>query len=82
MINVSINSIHFGHLGHGIVVWTTEIEENNNYKKLAHINPDRIITWYEQCNGKIINKVRLYARTANPTISVTQNDQFVFNKKV
>ena len=38
----------YGHLGNGITVWNRLEEEHGDYKTVAHIAPDRTVTFYEE----------------------------------
>jgi len=35
-----------GHLGNGVTVWNRAREVDGDYEKIAHIGPDRKITWW------------------------------------
>ena len=64
----------FGHMGNGMTVWNSLAYENGDYKIVAHIAPDRTVTFYddempESIRAQIIHE----AETANPSISATQD---------
>jgi esterase/lipase superfamily enzyme len=76
----SLKNLRFGHLGSGIIVFTTEKEEHNDYLKIAHIRDNREIKWYKIPPKQFIDKIEKFAKTANPSISATQ-EQKVFKTK-
>lgn len=76
--SISKESLMFGHFGNGILVVTKEITENNDYMKLAHIDIDRNIHTYKVIPAHIMDEISNYVKTANPTISISQ-DALVFN---
>jgi len=64
----------YGYLGNGLTVWNRLEEEHGDYKTVAHIDPDRTITFYEEdMPDTIKEQIRKVAETSNPTISTTQN---------
>jgi hypothetical protein len=69
-----------GHLGNGITVWNRAREVHGDYEKIAHIDADRVVTYYLQ--GVIPPEVKSYVHDIvtgpNPSISTTQTDQKVF----
>jgi hypothetical protein len=67
--------IAFYLMGNGVTVYYKGSET-----KVAHINPDREITFYTDPGVANVIKVEEYARTANPSISSSQHTP-VFNKK-
>ena len=73
-------TLMFGHLGNGITVWDKDKKEHGDYKKVAHIAENREIVWYTS-NFDIKKEVTIYAKTANPIVSTTQNIP-VFKTKV
>mgnify|MGYP000252837829 FL=1 len=73
----SLENLRFMHLGNGITVCTTEIEKNNDFLKIAHIDAKRQIKWYRKIPEQFTKKIEEFAKTANPSISTTQ-EQKVF----
>lgn len=64
----------FGHLGNGITVWNRLQEEHGDYKTVAHISPERTVTYYDKSLPEDVKqKIRDFAERENPTISATQN---------
>lgn len=63
----------FGHMGNGIVVWDHAQEENNDYVTVAHISPDRTVKYYRELSQAAVFSIEDFARTENPTISVSQD---------
>ena len=72
--------IMFGHLGNGITVWDKSKKDDNNfdYVKLAHIDKNRVVTFYNDDISKDeIEYIKGYAKKENPRVSSTQA-QYVF----
>ncbi len=68
----------YGLMGNGMTVWNELEYEHGDYKIVAHISPDRTVTFYDDnmpdnVKASIIEE----AETANPTISATQ-DALIF----
>ena len=64
----------YGHLGNGLTIWNRAEEERGDYKTVAHIAPDRSVTFYdpdmpENLRAEIIRE----AATSNDHISATQD---------
>ncbi len=69
----------FGYKGNGITVWNRSQEEYGDYKNVAHISAERVVTYYDQNLPETAKqKIEEYAAHATPTISATQ-DQQVFH---
>ena len=69
----------YGHLGNGITVWNRLEEEHGDYKTVAHIAPDRTVTFYdEEMPQAVREEIQWIADTSEITISATQ-DGPVFN---
>ena len=69
----------YGLMGNGMTVWNELEYEHGDYKIVAHISPDRTVTFYDDnmpdnVKASIIEE----AETANPTISATQ-DALIFS---
>ncbi len=64
----------FGHLGNGVTVWNRLELRDGDYKTIAHIAPNRTVTYYE---GGLPEDVRAqieeFAATSTMTISATQD---------
>lgn len=70
--------IGFGFLGNGLTVWNRKDEVGGDYKTIAHIAPDRSVTFYDAgIPDDVKARILEVARTSNITISATQ-DQPVF----
>ena len=67
----------FCSLGNGIIVCDTLHEEHGDYVSVAHIDRNRMVTFYKQLNENDKDEVVSFAKTEYPNISVTQ-DQKVF----
>lgn len=64
----------FGHMGNGMTVWNSLAYENGDYKIVAHIAPDRTVTFYDdEMPESIRTQIIHEAETANPSISATQD---------
>ncbi len=64
----------FGHLGNGVTVWNRLELQDGDYKTVAHIAPDRTVTFYE--NGlpeDVRAQIEEFAATSAMTISATQD---------
>ena len=76
----------YGHFGNGISVWdsTKSDKVKGDYLKVAFIDSNRNITFYQDALRFLlirnfgVREIIDYARTANPTISASQ-DIHVFN---
>jgi hypothetical protein len=76
-------SLQYGHLGNGIVVWDNSIADpdTKDYKKIAHIDGNRKVKYYVDVTPDQKREIEYFAKTSNPTISATQNDP-VFNEQL
>lgn len=64
----------FGSLGNGITVWNRLKEVRGDYQTVAHISPEREITFYDkQMPEDVVRQIRDFAEKENPTISATQS---------
>ena len=64
----------YGHLGNGLTVWNRLEEENGDYKTIAHIAPDRAVTFYDNDLPELIREqIQEIAATTELTISATQD---------
>ena len=64
----------YGHMGNGLTVWNRLEEEHGDYKIVAHIAPDRAVTFYDQDMPEVVKaKIRKIAMTAEMSISATQD---------
>jgi len=78
-------NIHFAHFGNGLSVYNIDREDpnSNDYEKIAHISPTRVVSWYkgvDYIKEEQKEHIQHVARTANPHISFSQ-DTPVFNTK-
>jgi len=62
----------YGHFGNGITVWNSLETQHGDYKRIAHISADREVKFYDTLPIEIEQEILHYAKTANPTISVSQ----------
>lgn len=70
-----------GHLGNGITVWNRAREVRGDYEKIAHIDPNRKITYYIKKPPKeVIDYVEKIANGKNMSVSSTQSHMKVFNE--
>ena len=64
----------FGFMGNGMTVWNSLAYEHGDYKTVAHIAPDRTVTFYDDDMPESVRAIIIReAETSNPTISATQN---------
>ena len=64
----------FGHLGNGLTVWNRLELEDGDYKIIAHISPDRTVTYYEDGLPEDVRaQIEEFAATSTMTISATQD---------
>ncbi|NDO40734.1 hypothetical protein FMM72_16220 [Anaerotruncus colihominis] len=64
----------FGHLGSGVTVWNRLELRYGDYKTIAHIAPDRTVTYYEDGLPEDVRaQIEEFAATSTMTISATQN---------
>lgn len=63
----------YGYLGSGLTVWNAMEEKNHDYVILAHISPEREISYSEKNLPKMVkDEIECQARTAELTVSATQ----------
>lgn len=65
--------------GNGIGVSNRDKEKDGDYERVAHINANREVTYYEDLHPEDMADIKDYALTANPTVSFTQ-PQTVFKE--
>ena len=64
----------FGHLGNGVTVWNRLELRDGDYKTVAHIAPDRTVTYYEDSLPENVRaQIEEFAATSTMTISATQD---------
>lgn len=64
----------FGHMGNGLTVWNRLEERDGDYVTVAHIGPDRSVTFYDDAMPESVRaRIEHEARTSNPTVSATQD---------
>jgi len=64
----------FGHLGNGVTVWNRLELRDGDYKTVAHIAPDRTVTYYEDSLPEDVRaQIEEFAATSTMTISATQD---------
>lgn len=64
----------YGHMGNGLTVWNRLEEEHGDYKTIAHIAPDRAVTFYDKDLPELIQEqIQKIAATTETTISATQD---------
>ena len=64
----------YGHMGNGLTVWNRLEEEHGDYKTVAHIDPDRTVTIYdEEMPQAVREEIQRIADTSEMTISATQD---------
>lgn len=64
----------YGHLGNGITVSNRLVEEHGDYKTVAHISPERQVTFYDDALPQALREeIEQFARTSNMRISASQD---------
>ena len=64
----------FGHLGNGVTVWNRLELRYGDYKTIAHIAPDRTVTYYEDgLPEDVRTRIEEFAAASTMTISAIQN---------
>ncbi|WP_324248488.1 N-6 DNA methylase [Enterococcus faecalis] len=64
----------YGHLGNGLTVWNRLEEVHGDYKTVAHIDPDRTVTFYDAgLPEEIREEIQKIAATSEMSISATQD---------
>lgn len=64
----------YGHLGNGVTVWNRLVEEHGDYKTVAHISPERQVTFYDDALPEALRKkIEQFARTSDMRISTSQD---------
>ena len=64
----------YGHLGNGVTVWNKAELFEGDYKTVAHIQPDRTVTFYEDdLPDAVREEIETVARTSEMTVSATQD---------
>lgn len=72
--------IRYGHMGNGVTVWNAAKEVSGDYETVAHISPDREVTYYNSnLPDSVKEKITRAARTMEMQRSATQ-DEPVFQK--
>lgn len=71
----------FGSLGNGISVWDRLHEEDGDYMKVAHISPDRDVTFYVDLSPEDTARIEKVARESDPGISSSQQNQKIFKTR-
>ena len=64
----------YGRLGNGLTVWNRLEEVHGDYKTVAHIDPDRTVTFYDAgLPEEIREEIQKIAATSEMTVSATQD---------
>lgn len=63
----------YGHLGNGLTVWNRKEEVDGDYKTIAHIAPDRTVSYREDLPQHIRAEIEKTAATTEMNISATQD---------
>lgn len=64
----------YGHMGNGLTVWNRQEEEHGDYKTIAHIAPDRTVTFYDNDLPELIREqIQEIAATSEVSISAIQD---------
>ena len=69
----------YGHMGNGLTVWNRLEEKDGDYVTVAHIAPDRTVTFYDKDMPDTVKaQIEKTARTTEMNVSATQHTP-VFN---
>lgn len=72
-----------GTMGNGVTIWNRAKEVHGDYEKIAHINPDRKITYYIKNPPKqVIDYVEKIAKGKNFASSTSQPHMKVFKESI
>jgi len=72
--------LNYGHLGNGLTVWNRLEEKDGDYVTVAHIGPDRAITFYDKdLPDNLKAEIELTARTSDARVSTSQPETRVFD---
>ncbi|WP_366946654.1 LPD25 domain-containing protein, partial [uncultured Oscillibacter sp.] len=64
----------YAHMGNGLTVWNSLEEEHGDYKTIAHIAPDRTVTFYvDNLPEDVRARIEHIAATSEAKISATQD---------
>jgi len=64
----------YGHMGNGLTVWNRLEEVHGDYKTVAHIDPDRTVTFYDKdLPEEIREEIQKIAATSEMSVSATQD---------
>lgn len=64
----------YGHMGNGVTVWNRLELRDGDYKTIAHISPDRTVTYYEDGLPENVRaRIEEIAATSTMSISATQD---------
>lgn len=64
----------YGHMGNGLTVWNRLEEKDGDYVTVAHIGPDRGVTFYDNdMPDSVKARIENEARTSDMTVSATQD---------
>ncbi|WP_369282999.1 YodL domain-containing protein [Oscillibacter sp. GMB15532] len=67
-------ALGYGHMGNGLTVWNRLEEQNGDYVTVAHIDPDRSVTFYDKNMPESVRAgIEKIARTSDMRISATQD---------
>lgn len=79
-LNEKKYDIECGHLGNGLTFWNKSEEEDGDYKKIAHVDRKRNITFYEKLPSKIKKDIEKIAKGKNTQATTTQPDKKIFDE--
>lgn len=72
-----------GHKGNGITIWNRAKEIHGDYETIAHIDPNRKITYYiKNPPPEVKTYVEKIAKGKNMSVSTTQKDKKIFNEEL
>lgn len=66
--------LDYGHMGNGLTVWNRLEERDGDYVTVAHIAPDRTVTYYDPDMPEDVRaQIERTAQTVDMTVSATQD---------
>jgi hypothetical protein len=67
--------IHYGHKGNGLTVWNMLEEKYGDYVTVAHISPEREVTFYDKdMPDDVKAQIEQIARTSDARVSASQDN--------
>ena len=68
--------LRLAHLGNGVTVWDASRVVGNDYPKVAHIDYEREVTYYEDISPQARARIEAFARRGNMDISWSKQGRY------